>query len=514
MTGTHGLSGRTSRRKNSGFALLLVVLLALGAIGVLLVTRLNSSAAQVARDQATADVMRIAVDGLVAYAAGRDFSASTPKPGSLPCPDLNDDGLAEASCGSASGGTQQQNRLGRLPWKTLGLPDLRDAGGNRLWYAVSSQFKTATAATVAANRQPLGLGTITLRDSGGAVVHNGVLDDPYLGDPGGIVALIIAPGDALIRQGSMVAQDRSCAGGSCNPANDPAGTCTSAPASLTAKCNPLNYLDIALGEDNADFIDNNTTRTSNGNGFIQGPITVSGSLVVNDRIMAVTQDQIMTAVQKRIAVEALSCLRLYASTTTPNRGRYPWPAPVCRQASSINNWSDHNSVSFGRVPDTPFDTTNGNGMANSWGTGAFECNLGLSWWNDWKMHVFYAVADAYKPAPSGNGGPCTTASSCLQVQDKAGNVIASGKQVAVIVAGRPLNTTTPVQVRGGDNDGYAANYLEGSNKSMEAMINSAPPCGALTPAPVSTACSPLSTCNKVTNSTRQSGFNDVVVYYP
>lgn len=516
MTGRHhrGFAGRTCRQKQNGFVLLVIVLLALGIVGVLLVTRINTGAAQIARNQSTDEVLKLASDALVAYASGRDFSASTPKPGSLPCPDLNDDGLAEASCGSASGGTQQQNRIGRLPWKTLGLSDLRDASGERLWYVVSSQFKTATAASVPANRQPLGLGTITLRNSAGVVIHNGALDDPYLGDPGGAVALVIAPGDAIIRQGAMAMQDRSCSGGSCSAT----GVCTSSPATLTAKCNPVNYLDVALGEDNADFVDNNTTRTGNGNGFIQGPITISGSLVVNDRIVAITQDQIMGAMQKRIAMEAMSCLRGYATTTSPlsNRGRYPWPAPVCRQASSINNWSDHNSVSFGRIPDTTFDTTDDNSMASSWGTtGTFECNLASSaWWGDWKMHVFYAVADAYKPAPTGNGGPCTTSSSCLQVQDKDGNIVSSGKQVAVIVAGRPLNTTTPAQVRGGDNDGYAANYLEGSNKSLEGLINSTPPCGALAPAPVSTACSPLSSCNRITSSTRQTGFNDVVVYYP
>jgi hypothetical protein len=232
---------------------------------------------------------------------------------------------------------------------------------------------------------------------------------------------------------------------------------------------------------------------------------------VNDRIVAITQDQIMTAVQQRVAREVMGCLRLYA---TANRGRYPWPAPVCRQASSIDSWSDHDSVSFGRLPDTNFDTTGGYSMADQWGAG--ECNVDLSWWSDWKMHVFYAVADAYKPNSTGNGGPCTTASSCLQVQDKDGNIIASGKQVAVIVAGRPLNTTTPVQVRGGNNDGYASNYLETSNKALEGLINSSLPsaCSSLTPAPVSTACSPISNCNKVTSSIRQSGSNDVVIYYP
>lgn len=511
---------RTGPQKSRGFALLLVVLLALGAIGLLLVTRLNIGAAQVARNRSTDEALRVAADALIAYAAGRDFSLSTSTPGSLPCPDLNDDGVAENNCGNASGSTQQQNRLGRLPWKTLGLPDLRDANGERLWYALSSQFKTSTAATIPLN-PTTGLGTITLRNGAGAVLHDGTSSNAYLGDAGGAVALVIAPGEALIRQGSTVVQNRTCSGGTCSPAGDPTGTCTSSPPSLTAKCNPVNYLDIALGEDNADFVDNNTTRTGNGNGFIQGPVMVSGALAVNDRMVAITQDRIMAAVQKRIAGEAMSCLRLYASL---NRQRYPWPAPVCRQTPTNSNfWSDHDSVSFGRIPDDAppsFDSTVTYSMADTWGIStAFECNIANNsgWWNTWRMHVFYAVADAYKPAASGNGGPCTTASSCLQVQDTGGNIIATGttgKQVAVIVAGRPLNTTTPAQVRGGDNDGYASNYLEAGNKSLEGLINAPPPCGSLTPAPVSTACSPLSTCNKVTSSAGQSGFNDVVVYYP
>ena len=501
--------------------LLLFVLLALGAIGALLVARLSTSAAQVARNQSTDESLRIASEALIAYAVGRDFSLTSRKPGSLPCPDLNDDGVAENSCGNASGSdpATQPNRIGRLPWKTLGLPDLRDASGERLWYVVSSQYKVSAVAAPLLN-PTTGLGTITLRNSTGTVIHDGTSSNAYLGDAGGAVALVIAPGDALTRLGSMVKQDRSCNGGTCSPAADPAGICTSSPPSLTAKCNPLNYLDIALGEDNADFVDDNFTRTGNGNGFIQGPVMVSGALAVNDRIVAITQDRIMAAVQTRIAGEAMSCLRLYASL---NRQRYPWPAPVCRQTPTNGNyWSDHDSVSFGRIPeDAPpgFNNTAASSMASTWGTStAFECNIANNsgWWNDWRMHVFYAVADAYKPAATGVGGngvPCT-ASTCLQVQDKTGNITATGKQVAVIVAGRPLNTTTPAQVRGGDNDGYASNYLELSNRSLEGLINSPPPCGTLMPAPVSTACSPLSSCNRVTSTTRQSGFNDVVVYYP
>ena len=102
MSGIGISRNRARSHRNRGFALLLVMLLALGVIGVLLVTHFNIGAAQVARNRTSDEALRIASEGLIAYAAGRDFSASTPKPGTLPCPDLNDDGVAEGSCGLAS----------------------------------------------------------------------------------------------------------------------------------------------------------------------------------------------------------------------------------------------------------------------------------------------------------------------------------------------------------------------------------------------------------------------------
>jgi hypothetical protein len=55
--------------------------------------------------------------------------------GYLPCPDLDGDGSSE-TCGG-----QGQTSVGRLPYLTLNLPDLRDGSGECLWYAVSGSFK-------------------------------------------------------------------------------------------------------------------------------------------------------------------------------------------------------------------------------------------------------------------------------------------------------------------------------------------------------------------------------------
>jgi hypothetical protein len=66
-------------------------------------------------------------------------------PGSLPCPDLvthiagtnvPDDGIADLFAG-----INCPSYIGRLPWRTLGLGDLRDPDGERLWYALSPNFR-------------------------------------------------------------------------------------------------------------------------------------------------------------------------------------------------------------------------------------------------------------------------------------------------------------------------------------------------------------------------------------
>ncbi|MBL8521167.1 MAG: hypothetical protein JNK75_10890 [Betaproteobacteria bacterium] len=480
---------------------------------LVVINGIDGNASRVARDARTENVLNQAKQALIAYASGRDISPTQTAVGTLPCPDLDDDGAAETSCGNASGSTSQSNRLGRLPWRTLGIADLRDASGERLWYAVSSMYKTST---VNGFNPTTGLGTITVRDAAGTVFQDGTLSNPYTAGTGGAVAVIFAPGDALVRQGGSTLQDRSCSGGSCGSQ----GECTSSPASLTAKCNPVNYLDVAMGEDNSNFVDNNVTRTANGNGFISGPVFSGNSVILNDRIAVVGYEDIMPALQRRVAREVLKCLTSYAATY---RNRYPWPAPTCRQASSINSWSDHDSVLFGRVPDTgsgTFDTTvstSGSTMGDTFtGDCMFESLTG--WWPNWKRHVFYAVADAHKPAASaaGNGGPCSGDSNCLRIADSSGNILASNKQVAVIVTGRALNGVSPAQVRSGNNDGYASNYIEGNNVTLEQMIVGTIPaaCNALSPAVVTTGCSPLSNCNRVTTGNRSPSFNDVVVYSP
>ena len=176
--------------------MLLMLLLGVGALAVF-VSGLNRATSQLERDRITNVALAQAKEALIGYAASVDLSSSGARPGDLPCPDTNNDGVAETLCGNASGSTGQSLRLGRLPWKTLNLPDLRDGYGERLWYAVSNNFKKNTRTSCTSSGQPGCLnsdsvGTISLMRHSGVTIFNAT-------GTSGAVAVVISPGAALTR---------------------------------------------------------------------------------------------------------------------------------------------------------------------------------------------------------------------------------------------------------------------------------------------------------------------------
>lgn len=132
MRAPPSLPGKTTQR---GAALLvMLVILVMGAM-TFLVRSLSTSAQKTARQETTAQALAQAKEALIGYAA----SASTP--GKLPCPENTSligtaaEGQALASCSNSS------QTIGRLPWRTLGLGDIRDASGDKLWYVLSAGFR-------------------------------------------------------------------------------------------------------------------------------------------------------------------------------------------------------------------------------------------------------------------------------------------------------------------------------------------------------------------------------------
>lgn len=172
-------------RRARGFAvILMLVILVMGALYAL-TTSLNSATAGLQRKQEDANIaaMRQAKEGLIAWSATRVAGAG---PGHLPCPDDDDDGVADTvACGNSA------TRIGRLPWKTLGLPDLRDSSGERLWYAVSRCFLERVTDTYCAGQTLKSYAVNS--DTPGQLVVNG------LSPATGVVAIIFAPGPPTAR---------------------------------------------------------------------------------------------------------------------------------------------------------------------------------------------------------------------------------------------------------------------------------------------------------------------------
>jgi hypothetical protein len=506
-----------------GFTLVLVLLLLAASACALLSFELATSGAAMRRDTIGERALAQAREALIAYAADRPISASV-GPGYLPCPDLDDDGWAESTCGSLAGESGQASRLGRLPWKTLGLPDLRDGHGERLWYAVSTKHKgllNCGASRACVDMSPdSAIGTVSVRDAGGTLIHDGTSTDLYKVDRAGALAVVIAPGARLNEQ------KRECAPSEC----DAAGVCLLDPPQRVSKCNPANYLDRApagsyAAENNAGFID----RSSDG--FIQGPVLApDGSLAVNDRLAAISYRDVMPRVMRRVALEVAHCLAYYASRPE-NAGRYPTPTPLAQQDSpdSLLAWSDGTRIAFGRVPDTPFTRTrdaSGGRMLERWWrhqpripellselpTQDRSCRIAyepadagptrrsvagtppdegrtaglaeVAWWTYWKPFVFYALAPAFR---ADGDGECAS-QQCIEVVDAGDAVVATNKHFAVLVAGAPLALPAYAQ-RHGSGLGDARDWLE----AAQCVANS---------------------CARVARGPAGPLFNDVVVAYP
>lgn len=403
--------------------MIMIIIMVMGSL-TFLVSSLSKSGASIGRDKITAESLTQAKDALIAFAATVQLDntctgTNCARPGDLPCPDINNDGLADSPCGNASGSTGQSLRIGRLPWKTLGIPDLRDSSGERLWYAVSNNFKNNTRNTVLNSDTQ---GTISVYSATGILLNDG---NSVAGT--GAVAVVIAPGEVL------AAQDRS-----------------------NANINtPSNYLDSAtvngITHGNSSFVDGSST-----DGFIQGRIKdANGNLVVNDQIVVVTQNDILKVIQKRVAKEVKNCLIEYASLSN---GYLPWAARI--RTTSAPSYLDFSGRLFGRIPYDFTNSVNDNGnLSDMWGPtcNTHNNNTESGWWINWKEMVFYGVADAYSPTPQGSTQTCTGGGACLIVNPPS---TAANKQFVVIVAGEKLTGQNRVT---NANKGTLSNYLEAPN---------------------------------------------------
>lgn len=408
--------------KQQGIVLLAMMAILILIVGTLSIQYLNQSDLKKLKSQKTHQVLAEAKEALLAFSVNNFNIASScslncPRPGDLPCPDLDNDGEAESSCNT------QAQRLGRLPWKTLGLNDLRDGSGETLWYAVSEQYKNNT------RQLPLNsdtLGTISLRNAQGSLIY-----DATTGSDSGLVALIIAPNDILIRADGFK-QNR---------------------AAQNEKLNAKNYLDTAFGEDNIDFIERSD------NGFIAGNIKQNNNLAVNDVILPITSVQMHTVMEKRVLSEVRSAL-LFNHT-------FPAPTQVtdasCLGTESIANnqcLSDQNMI-IGRIPvGEPFNVDVGGTTQvqyrSLWETANINSILKGSKNNNWFQQNGWRELILYARAPIGASLTLVNATTPIPTPTD------ENKQVVLLSAGQAINTQT--RSNNSEKSNFS-NYLEDENIS-------------------------------------------------
>ena len=414
-----------AQARQRGAALLVTLAIVVMGIAAALVGSLSTTALKSARQETTAAALAQAKEALIGYAIAYGDTYSGEVHGYLPCPDTG--GSAEGSAAPPCG-SKDVSRIGKLPWKTLGLPALRDGDGECLWYAVSGTYKN-NPKTDLMNWDTLGL--FEALDASGTTVAQDV------------VAVIFAPGSVL---------------GSQNRAPD--GTAPICGGNYTA----TNYLD-------SDGTLNNGTVSASANATTQ--FRLASSSQINDRLIYITRQDLWNAMLKRndfmttlatMTQKAAECIADYGRRNNDGASdkRLPWSGrfwPSATDYLTDSSYDDEDGRMAGRLPyrvnTSDSDTDNQISSPHYQLTSGSSCLGGSTWatyypwWTNWKDHLYYALAYRFRPS-SGS----TSCGTCLRVNG-SGNYAA-----AVMFAGKPLasQTRTTASDRLDLN-----NYLEGRN---------------------------------------------------
>jgi hypothetical protein len=378
--------GGTPETSRGAALLVLLLVLVLGAASALIAS-LAGRNPEIERRQKTLDVLAQAKQALIAWSVvqgdvwpaeqTRDGVATFTyrRPGTLPCPDTNffgssGSGNASGSCSSA-GGTS----IGRLPWKSLDMENLRDAHGEPLWYAVSDNFRGTGMNSAAINS-----------DTRGSLLLYAADGTTLMTPPGEeLAAVIFAPGPPLS------GQDRS------SSSDVVAG-----------------YLEAFNGKNNA----------SAAGPFVMGPARdSSGRFVTNDLVIGIRARELVAAVEKRALKEAQNALHQFAVPPNPA----PHDAPGCispvGNVKSVLPCESGGATCAGRLPEdllsphlAPWFVQNGWGRVMIYAVSNAGCMTSLKVAENPKNYVLFAPGTARQ----GQSRPSSLLSDYLENPGNAG----------------------------------------------------------------------------------------------
>lgn len=306
-----GTASRHLPARQRGAALLILLALVTVVITYTIVAGLNRSAGDLtrARDQKTYAALAQAKEALIGYAATYHINLDTYQPGALPCPDRNEPGNSAEGTASSPCTSSASLRIGRLPWKTLGLPDLRDASGERLWYALSANFVNAPTSTVVNS------------DNFGDLFFNLSVKPPPSSSytatslANSIVAIVFAPGAVAN------AQNRD-------------------PTNITALKSVSNYLEGKNGD------------VANDDLFETGPASAS----FNDTLLAVSHSDLFSVVENMVAnkieTDVKPFITAYVAALPSGARYYPFAVPFTSPSTTINDYKGTSTTTDGLLPVT------------------------------------------------------------------------------------------------------------------------------------------------------------------
>jgi hypothetical protein len=346
-----------------GGVVMLVLVISIAA-GAALFSFMRSNKLPLAQERKNGDVLINAKAALLGYAIARGVSrCTTPsnaaacaqeeeaRPGELPCPDTDGDGLENRPCNSSI-------LLGRLPWKTLGIPEPKDSAGETLWYALSGPFRdwdsnpytSASAKQLNSDTR----GNITVRNADGSNLTTDA------------VAVVFAAG------APFGTQNRS--------------------TSVVATCG-LTNANLRRSECSSNYLESVTLLTAAAQ--THGPfIRVAAgprSSTFNDQVIFLTTSELMPPIEMRIGTEVKKLLQDYRANSICQC--YPW-ADTWPYSGGIADIGQNR----GRFPTDPFP--------EDWGSGSIPR---LPTWlgaNDWHNLFWYSVSkqnadpDVTKPCRS------------------------------------------------------------------------------------------------------------------
>lgn len=371
--------GRASQR---GQAMIFVALLLLLSVSAVIYTTASSTSVSIANGQAdnTARTLALVKEALIGWSAARTPTASSPnvRPGELPCPDTDNSGTDAGACVAGA--------IGRVPWKSLRIPEPKDGTGETLWYAIAGPFRNYSMNTAPITSDTLGNLTVYVDSSATTLTSQAV-------------AVIFSLGAPLGTQNRDASTTALCA-----------TTGTTIARNLCA----TNYLDTASSI-------NNATPTTNASppSFIQA----QPSSTFNDRLLVITTADLMPAVERRVAREMISILQRYkaATATSPTYpgGIYPW---ADRSDGDSNDWN-HNRFPCGTALPVNWNTTvpSSSPSTNTPSLPLWLTNGCTNPVTGWTSVIYYAVA---RDRLESSGAACTNCTDATLTVTNSSNRVA------------------------------------------------------------------------------------------